>query len=183
MAIPFRIAGIAVLLAGCIAARLGAQARAGEMDEYQVKAGFVSGFASFVEWPHSVFSGPIDPLAICVLGASPFGPSLDSMASGRIVEGRALIVRQIPDVRHAGGCHILFISSSEHLRLRAILQWLQDLSVFSVGDTSDFIAEGGIVSLRVENGRVRIDINAEAAQARHLRVSSRLLQLARIVKR
>jgi hypothetical protein len=152
-------------------------------DEYQVKAGFVSGFASFVEWPADSFKGPHEPLAICVLGRNPFGSALDALVQGKVVETRSLSVREIADVREADGCRILFISSSEHLRLRSILGRLRDQSIFTVGDTADFIAEGGIVNLRIEDGRVRMEINPEAARDRHLRVSSRLLQLARTVKR
>jgi pyrimidine deaminase RibD-like protein len=54
--------------------------------------------------------------------------------------------------------------------------------VFSIGDTNDFIAEGGVANLRVENGRVRIEINARAAKEKNLRISSRLMSLVKVVK-
>jgi YfiR/HmsC-like len=158
-------------------------ASAQTMDEYQVKAGFVSSFASYVEWPAETFKGPQEPIAICVLGQNPFGNALHALVEGKVVEGRTFIIRQIPDSRQAGECQILYISSSEHLRLRMILGSLGDKSIFSVGDTSDFIAEGGIVNLHMEGGRVSIEINSDAAKAKHLRISSRLLQLAKNMKR
>jgi hypothetical protein len=158
-------------------------ASAQTMGEYQVKAGFVSSFASYVEWPAETFKGPQEPIAICVLGENPFGGALHALVERKVVEGRTFVIREIPDSRQAGDCQILYISSSEHLRLRNILENFGDKSVFSVGDTSDFIAEGGIVNLRTEGGRVSIEINFEAAKAKHLRISSRLLQLARNVRR
>jgi hypothetical protein len=85
-------------------------------------------------------------------------------------------------VNQASACHILFIAASERLRFRSILDKLKAYSVFSVGDTNDFIAEGGVANLRVEGGRVRIEINATAAREKNLRVSSRLMGLAKIVK-
>jgi hypothetical protein len=162
---------------------LASLASAQMMDEYQVKAGFVTSFARFVEWPADTFKGPQEPIAICVLGQNPFGTALNALVEGKVVEGHTFVVREIRDSRQAGDCQILYISSSEHLRLRAILASLGDKSVFSVGDTSDFIAEGGIVSLRTEGGRVSIEINSAVAKAKHLRISSRLLQLARNVRR
>ncbi len=153
------------------------------LDEYHVKAGFLATFASFVDWPEGSFKGPQEPVRICVLGRSPFGNSLDILVAGKVVGGRTLVARSIADVREADGCHILFISSSEHLRLRSILDALSKQSVLSVGDTSDFISEGGIVNLRIDAGRVRIDINSDAAKERRLRISSHLLELARKVKR
>ncbi len=170
------LAGITVML-------LAADVPSREMDEYQVKAGFLTAFAGFIEWPNETFAGPADPFAICVLGNDPFGPSLDALVAGKVIGGRALAVRRIADVRRATGCHVVFVGASEHLRLRAVLAALRDQCVLSVGDTSDFIAEGGIVNLRLDNGKVRIDINEDAAKEVHLRVSSRLLQLARNVKR
>jgi hypothetical protein len=162
---------------------LASLASAQTMDEYQVKAGFVSSFASFVEWPAETFRSPREPIAICVLGQNPFGETLKGLVEGKVVEGRTFVIREIADGRQAGDCQILYISSSEHLRLRTILESLGDRSVFSVGDTSDFIAEGGIASLRTDGGRVGIEINSDAAKMKHLRISSRLLQLARNVRR
>ena len=183
MVSEFKLGGFAALVLAVVAAMPLAAQPAHEMDEYQVKAGFLTAFAGFIEWPNGAFAGPADPLAICVLGSDPFGPSLDTVVAGKVIGGRALAVRRISDVRRATGCHMVFVGASEHLRLRAVLTTLRDQCVLSVGDTSDFIAEGGIVNLRLENGKVRIDINEDAAKEVHLRVSSRLLQLARNVKR
>jgi len=152
------------------------------IDEYQVKAGFVSSFARFVEWPPEAFKSPHEPFAICVLGQNPFGQTLSGLVAGKALGEHALELREISDVRAAGGCHILFISSSERLRFRSILASLEAQSVFSIGDTNDFIAEGGVANLRVENGRVRIEINARAAKEKNLRISSRLMSLVKVVK-
>jgi hypothetical protein len=95
------------------------------LDEYQVKAGFVSSFANFVEWPAEAFKGPHDPFAICVLGRSPFGHAIEDLLEGKVVEDRAFVVREVSDVSQAGGCHILFIASSERLRVRSILAKLR----------------------------------------------------------
>ncbi len=142
--------GLKIARAVCLL--LASLASAQIMDEYQVKAGFVSSFASYIEWPPETFSAPQEPIAICVLGQNPFGASLRALVEGKVVEGRTFVVREIPDSHQAGNCQILYISSSEHLRLRTILSNLGDQSIFSVGDTSDFIAEGGIVNLRTEGG-------------------------------
>jgi len=84
----------------------------------------------------------------------------------------------VADTREATGCHILFISSSERLRFRSILDSLKNSSVLPIGDASEFIAEGGVINLRVEDGKVRIQIDARAAKEKSLRISSRLLDLA-----
>ena len=163
---------------GIIASLLPALAGGQAMDEYQVKAAFVVKFAGFVEWPPAAFKGPADPLTICVMGRNPFGHQIEAMVEGKSVDGRPFALRPIADVRDAIACHILFVSSSERLRFRSILDLLKATSVLPVGDSNDFIAEGGVINLRLESGKVRIEIDARAAKAKNLRISSRLLDLA-----
>ncbi len=150
-----------------------------QADEYEVKAGFLVNFPSFVEWPADSFPSPTAPVNICVLGRNPFGKTLESLAGGKAVGARTLRVRQLSDVRQATGCDILFVSSSERLRFRFILDAVKDAPVFTVGDSSDFIAQGGVANLWMEKGKIRVEINAEAAKAKNLRISSRLMAVAK----
>jgi hypothetical protein len=149
-----------------------------KLDEYQVKAAFVVNFASFVEWPATVFRGPEDAFTICVLGQDPFGHWLESLAQGKVVDGRGFVIRHVNDVLQVSGCQILFLCASDRLRFRSILTDLRSTTVLPVGDTSDFIAEGGVIGMRLDGGRIRIQINAAGAKERNLRVSAHLLSLA-----
>jgi hypothetical protein len=153
-----------------------------ELDEYQVKAGFVASFVRFVEWPAEAFTSPQEPFAICVLGRNPFGQALAALLAGKSVGDRPIVLREIADTAGAAGCRIVFICSSEHLRVRAILKNIKETGVFTIGDTGDFTAEGGVASLVVDSGKVRIDLNVTAAKEKNLRISARLLQVARVVK-
>jgi hypothetical protein len=168
----------AFLFAGLLVAVAWAQ----QLDEFQVKAAIVSNFANFVEWPAAAFRGPHDPFAICVFGHDPFGPALASLTEGKTVDGRALSVSDVTDVAQLSGCQIVFVSASERLRFRAILASLKTSSTLTVGDTTDFITEGGLIALRVDNGRIRMQINAQAARERSLHISSHLLSLAERVR-
>jgi hypothetical protein len=51
-----------------------------------------------------------------------------------------------------------------------------------VGDTEGFASVGGIVNFKLDGGMVRFQINVEAAKEKNLRISSKLLSLAQIVK-
>jgi hypothetical protein len=150
----------------------------GQLDEYQVKAAFVSNFANFVEWPATAFHSPQDPFSICVLGHNPFGHALRSLAEGKSAGGHVLVVHEASDPAQALGCQIVFVSSSERLRFRAVVESLKATNALTVGDTADFINEGGMIALRLEGGRIRMRINADAAKERNLRISAHLLSLA-----
>ena len=165
------------------AAYLGAAvAPAQNADEYQVKAAFLYNFAKFVEWPEGAFKTPTDPIIICVLGRSPFGSLLEQSVKGKQIEGRALVIRQISEPREASGCHLLFVTASEKKRSPAILELLKSASVLTVGETSNFAAAGGVINFKLEDGKVGLEINVCSAERARLKISSKLLSLAKIIK-
>src|SRR5580704_3149841 len=151
------------------------------IDEYQVKAAFLYNFAKFVEWPALTFKTDKDPLRICVLGQNPFGNTLVDGVGGKTVLGRPLVVNDVSDAGQGTDCQILFIGSSERKRLRLIFADLRMTGVLTVGETEGFATQGGIVNFKLEDGRVRLEINIEAASQAKLRISSKVLNLAQIV--
>lgn len=171
-----------MLLVGA-ALELHAQAAVAGFDEYQVKAAFLYNFAKFVEWPPGTFANPTDPIGICIAGVNPFGSTLDSMVQGKKIGDRAFVVRRIPDTQQAKGCQILFIGGTEWKRIRPLLEALRGMAILTVGETDDFTASGGMIALQIAGPRVRIQIDIEAAEHSRLKISSKLLSLAEIVKR
>jgi hypothetical protein len=154
----------------------------GAVDEYQVKAAFLYNFAGFVEWPSTAFRTEKDPIRICVLGVDPFGRSLVDLLKGKTVSGRPISLADITDANHATECHIVFISSSESKRTRSILKTLPATGILTVGEMDGFASEGGMVNFTHEAGRLRFEVNTDVAGDARLRISSRVLQLAHIVK-
>jgi len=157
-----------------------AQAGAAEIEEHRVKAAFLFNFAKFVEWPAQAFKSAGAPIEICVLGPNPFGTSLEEAVAGKVVGNRKFAVLEVRDARQAGECHIVFVSAEGWIRSRAVLEGIEKCCVLTVGETEDFIAGGGMINLRLENARVRVEINPDAAEQAKLRISSKLLSLAEI---
>jgi len=152
-------------------------------DEYQVKAAFLYNFAKFVEWPPGTFLNPSDPIGICIAGVNPFGATLDEMVQGKKIGERAFAVRRISDAPGAKGCQILFISSTEWKRTHPLLDAVKGAAILTVGETDDFTAAGGMIAFQLAGPRVRIQIELETAEHSHLKISSKLLSLAEIIKR
>jgi hypothetical protein len=147
-----------------------------------VKAVFLYNLANFVSWPSDSFDGPTTPLRICILGDDPFGIALDKTVQNEIVKGRQIVVERVSDVTDLCGCHILFISSSMKAQLSQVLKVTSNCSVLTVGDVEGFARLGGIVNLIHKGGRVYLEINVDSAARVALRISSKLLNLARIVR-
>jgi hypothetical protein len=167
------------------ALQLGARASVAgpAFDEYQVKAAFLYNFAKFVEWPPGTFASSIDPIVICLVGQNPFGSTLQNMVQGKKIGDRFFAAQWLADTQQAGKCQILFIGATEWKRTRQLLEALKGTAILTVGESDDFTAVGGIVGFRLEGPRVRIQIALDTAEHRRLRISSKLLGLAEIVKR
>jgi len=159
-----------------------ANAQSGAATEYQVKAAFLYNFAKFVEWPPDTFPRPSAPLHLCVFGDDPFEGELERIVREKTIGGRPLRVLQPKRAGQARGCHILFVGSSDPKEVRSLLEVLRGSSTLTVGNSSEFTRLGGMINFLVEGGRVRFEINPEAAQENRLRISAKLLSLARIAR-
>jgi YfiR/HmsC-like len=178
-----RYPGPRVSLAIPLAALFLVRAMQGQgVEEYQMKAAILYNLAKFIEWPSNTFKNPTDPITSCVLGDTPFGRSLDLQLNGKAIDDRKVVVRHVSEISQARGCQILMITNSVPKR-RSNLNEIKTSGILTVGEADDFASGGGVVNLKLESGKVRIQINVEAAEREGLRISSRLLNLAQIVKK
>lgn len=157
-------------------------ARAQEPNEYQVKAAFLYNFTKFVDWPEDPQDDNQKPFLVCVIGDDPFGASLDQFLADKSLLGHRLKVQRLGKAEWAKTCEIAFISSSEKPHLPSILDQLSSTNVLTVGDTPGFAEMGVMINFILQDDHVRFEINVGAAKRAGLRISSRLLSLAKIVR-
>lgn len=150
--------------------------------EYEVKAEFLHRFAQFVAWPPDAFAGEDAPLTIGVLGQDPFGPFLDTAVAEARVGGRRFAVQRFQTLAELQPCHILFVAASEEPRLAAVFERLRGSPTLTVGETRRFARRHGAIGFVLEEGRLRFEINASAAERAGLKLSSQLLKLAKVVR-
>lgn len=151
------------------------------LSEYQVKAAYLFNFLKFVEYPNESFADPLAPIVIGVVGEDPFGNALPQVVIGKTVQGRDLVIRGYRTGEDLRGAHILFISTSERKRIPLILSTLRGSSVLTVADTEGFLDAGGMIQFLSENNRVRFAINVDATSRAKLKMSSKLLSLAKVI--
>jgi len=160
-----------------LALTLPAAAAAQKAAEYDVKAAFLYNFTKFVDWPPEAFPDP-SSLRICVLGDDPFGGSLQAV-TGEQVGGHKLIVTRTESLARPAGCQVLYISRSEREHLPQILAAVKDSPVLTVADTDGAAERGAIINFVLEGSKVRFEINTDSADRAKLKISSKLLQLAK----
>ena len=152
-------------------------------EEYQVKAAFLFHFAQLVGWPPSTLNAADTSLNFCVFEDEPHRQDLQTAIEGKAIGDRVLHVRLLSRAQDIQKCNVLFLSRDEAWRQTATLKTLRGLPVLTVGESSNYLAEGGMISFHLDADKVRFDINLDAANSSHLTISSRLLLLASVVLR
>lgn len=147
--------------------------------EYRVKAAYLFDFLKFVEWPEDSFADPLAPIVVGVVGEDPFGSALPEVVIGKTVQGRDLVLRRYRVGEDLRGAHLLFISASERKQLPQILSSVRGSSVLTVADTEGFLEAGGMIQFLSENNQIHFAVNVDAASKARLKMSSRLLTLAK----
>jgi hypothetical protein len=154
--------------------------------EYNVKLAYLCNFTRYVTWPADGASKDDGgEWIIGVLGEDPFRGALDRVAaSGRKVAGRKLAARHFASLKDYKPCHILFVPKSVPRKQQdAVVPAMQGKPVLVVGEIAGFATAGGCVNFFFDDDNVRFEINVDALKAQHLEASSKLLALAKIVKR
>jgi hypothetical protein len=159
---------------------LGCMAGIAGTSEYEIKGAYLYNFAKFVEWPPGDLR---TALTICLYGKSAVEGFLEEAVRGKLVHDLPVKVQRISDgVDNWDACKLIFLGASNPVKVQQVLERLRGRGVLTIGESEAFAECGGMITLVIEGGRVRFDINLQAAADAHLKISSKLLELARTVR-
>jgi hypothetical protein len=151
--------------------------------EYPLKALFLYNFGGYIEWPADTFSSDQAPFVIGVLGSAPLESTLRELAATKTIAGRKIVVEQFLSAERIKPCQILFVTRNvSQPQQRMALEKLKNQHVLIVGESKGFAGQGGGVNFFIESNKVRFEINLESAKQHQLKISSKLLALAKIVE-
>ncbi|MEX2299938.1 MAG: YfiR family protein [Bryobacterales bacterium] len=162
----------------CLLPALAAQSAPGEAE---VKAALVYNFAKFVEWPDDA-DPQGRPVVVGVLGDPELTAIIDRTLRNKTVRGRTFDVRHFTSIDSPALCHILFVALQDAAAVKRTIHVVQDSPTLTIGELHGFSGWGGVIELVLEEKQFRFEINAGTARRGGLKVSSRLLRLARSVK-
>jgi len=200
------LCGIAAVLAVCPASAQQGSREAEQREAARVaaiKAGMVVNFLRYTTWPSGSFKDAEDrkaPIVVTLAGDTGFASALADAVRGVTIGGREIELRQVSyptarrdetaprqediDAYYASlrGSHAVFFGRSESTRVTESLRKLEGADVLTMSDLGGFAEAGGMLGMVVREKRVAIDANEDAVKATALKLSSRLLKLARIVR-
>ncbi|MDB6038196.1 MAG: hypothetical protein JWM99_2037 [Verrucomicrobiales bacterium] len=151
--------------------------------EDEVKAAFTYNFARFVEWPASAFKNDSTPISLGVVGNEEFADKLAALLRDKKAHGRSFLVKKIAFGPEMTSCHMIFVAQSQAKKFPQYSDIVAKAPILTVGESAHFLDQGGIINfVRAEN-QLRFEINSPAAEKVNLSISSKLLRLARNVKK
>ena len=147
----------------------------------EVKAAFLYNFARFTEWPPDAFIEPSAPFVIGVAGDEVLRQTVDQLTRGKAIGGRPLRTRSVREPADIVAVQILFIGEASASRAHELLKEAGRLPVLTVGDAERFCERGGMIAFLIEQNRVRFEIHVDTTEQARLKVSSRVLTLAKAI--
>ena len=152
---------------------------AGEPSAHAQKAAHLFNLARFTEWPAGV---PGRPILLCVLGDADVAEALDRLAGERQIAGRDIAVARLVSNRLVKTCHLLYFGGPDPAAHARSLDEVARTPVLTVGEGERFVRMGGIIGLVVDHGHTGFAVNTDAALRAGLKLSSKLLGLATVLK-
>jgi hypothetical protein len=175
--------------------------------EYQVKAAFIYNFIKFVDWPEPAAAEADQKtdndnrqIIIGIIGRDPFGLAFEAVTKKKIHDKQVILKQfdgfaensteykadgktryRYKDADALKACQVLFVCPSESRYFEEIIDIVKDNCVLTIGETKDFLETGGIIEFTTEQKKVKFEINLIAAEQAKLKISSKLLRLAKRV--
>lgn len=149
--------------------------------EEEIKAAFLYNFTKFIDWPGHTFTSPLSSFKSCLLADHTKGAVLDAFHDKQVVD-RNIEVMSFDSIQDVDSCQILYIGDSDLKTRQMALAAVNGKPVLTIGENHGFAEQGGMINFYIDDDRVLFEINVDALNQAGLIASSRLLNLARIVK-
>ncbi len=155
-----------------------------DLREYSLKAVFLERFTRFIDWPEEKTSvDALKPFVIGVIGNPQFTDLLNNIYQDQKIQGKKVIVQNLSNIEEAKNAHLLFISGNTDGSLEDILKYAKNLPVLTVSDSDGFAERGVMINFFMsKKQKIRFEINEQAIKNSELRISYKLLSVAKLVE-
>lgn len=151
-----------------------------EASEASVKAAFLYKFPAYVEWPADAFASPTAAFTFGVIGQDDVAAELERLVAGRQWSGHPIAVKRI-NGDNLKGLQVLFIGRGAADRIGTVVRAAQLPGLLVVTENEKGLAYGAAINFVLTEDRVGFEVAPEAAERNGLRISSRMLAVARRV--
>lgn len=158
----------------CSISHVRANPEPGSAAEYAVKAAYIFNILRFVSWDEDSPLAQTETLDICLFKKDPFSHYLDPIRKKSIGK-KQIKLRTINDIPQSSSCHLIFINDGDFDK-----NSMKHGDSVLLGNSIEFVKDGGLFSFYIENNKVRLGANRQAIANTNLNISSQLLEVSRL---
>jgi hypothetical protein len=147
--------------------------------DYAVHANIIYRFTKYINWPETKKSGDF---VIGIVGESPLVDALNTFIANKTVGSQKIVIQRLSHSEAAYNCHILFIGEEESDNFKKIVARTAGNSTLILSESDGLALRGGCINFIVVSDHLKLEINKNNIEQRHLSIASELLQLGRVVK-
>lgn len=145
--------------------------------EEQVKAAILFNLARFSQWSETAKNVQTDNFKVCISSNDVMANALASM-TGKTIHNRNFTLSHIDENwTRVDECAVLYLSAAD-TPISLDLDNLHSHGILTIGDSYDFIKQGGCMSIQRHGKKLKFSINTAAMKSANIRPSSKILTLA-----
>jgi hypothetical protein len=148
--------------------------------EEKLLLAYIYNLGKFISWPESKLEAK-DPIELCFYGELGELSGKTKVLEKKTIQKHPILTSELSRGAELSHCNIIFISNSEEIYFRPILNKLANKPILTISNSELFIHANGMVALTYSNDKLRFDINKKTIEASGMKVSSQILRLARKV--
>lgn len=168
----FRLTSI--LLMGCVLA-----VQAQPETDYTVHANIIYRITKYIDWPEDKKSGDF---IIGIVGESPLHDNLKSFVANKTVVNQKIIIRKYSSSLKTFDCQMLFICENESPNIKKIANRTAGIPVLLISEDEGLARKGSCINFVIADDRLKLEINKNNIEQRHLNIATELLGLGTVVK-
>jgi len=176
----------------------------GKVDQVKlakVKVAYIVNFLKFTKWPDDAFEGEQSPIRVCILGKSLVSKYLETTLKTAKVHGRSVLLERMEIPRRSqfnsvelfeskmadflvrlAHCHMIYITQDDTTAVNDLFNETDLRSTLVIADDPKVLTMGGHLAFLITDGHVSFSASVTNIQMTELKVSSKLLRLARNTK-
>lgn len=140
------------------------------------KSLFMLKFIKYINW-----SKAPSQYNIGVIGNSPAIPYMSDMVRNKLINNKKVILTKVSSYEHLDRFSVLFIPKNQINKFPKILGLTKDKPVIIITENGMYIRNGAGISFYMEGEQLKFSLNKSDLEKRGLRVSTRLLAVAKVV--
>jgi hypothetical protein len=151
-----------------------------KFSSYEVKAVYLYHFAKYVNWSEE--RSLKEKFIIGLYGGDPFQGKLPLILKGKTFKDKPWEIINLENKDQLKQVDMLFVSNTKKFELIHLIEEIGDNEILTVGDNiKGFCEIGGHINFTPPEDRHRMEVNRQAVEKAGIKISSRLLAIARII--